>query len=47
MNQGGLTSDAEGRVDAKAPNTFVGTSASPVDFPDGGGKRTVTWNLSR
>ncbi len=47
VNQGGLGGTADGRVDKNTPNSFVGTSSSPIDFPDGGGKRTMTWNLSR
>jgi hypothetical protein len=44
---GGMAGDGEGRVDPKSPNRYVGTFVTKIDFPAGGGTRTVTWDLSR
>jgi hypothetical protein len=44
---GALGGDADGRVDTNKPNVFSGTAMSKIDFPDGGGTRTVTWSLTR
>jgi hypothetical protein len=46
-NVGALGGSGEGRVDPKGGNKYVGTAVTKVDFPRGGGTRTMRWELWR